>query len=257
VLLFVILLAGSFYFLGGILFRQLPVPPLAALPWIFSMAVVCWIGNILQTISNHRAPNPGFTTAIIGVQSPFVALAAIFMFQDSLNWLKFAGMLVCLVGLMLLSWKESKGAKGERGWVIFGVIAMVLIGWNTLMYRQLGLMGVAPDWINFGMMFGACGMNFIHTAGTQKPLPWGEGYKVKTIWLWFALCILGSTLGSACQAIAFREAPNPGYPISLISCDGMLTSLFAWKFFGHALTRRQMGGVLLCLLGLIVVAWGK
>lgn len=256
VLLCIILFAGSLYFLAGIITKDLPAPPIEALPWILSMATICWIGNVLQTISNHRSPNPGFTAAIIGCQSPFVALVAIPMFGDPLNWLKFAGMILCLGGLSLLSIKHSESKAGKPGWVLLGIIAMVGIGWNTLTYRKLGLMGVAPDWTNFGMMGISTVFNLIHAKIAKNPFPFGKGWNLKTIWFWFALFIIGSTGGSACQAIAFRDAPNPGYPISIISCDGLLTALIAWKFFKDELTPRQLCGALLCLAGLVVVAWG-
>lgn len=80
----------------------LAMPARAWLMMLFA-AIACWVGNLAQLDAVNRAPNPGAALAIINASVAVVALVAWPLFGDVLSPGKIAGVVCCVVGILIVS----------------------------------------------------------------------------------------------------------------------------------------------------------
>ena len=73
-----------------------------ALIFIVIAALVGVIANVLLVNSMKISPNPGYTMAIVGVNTLLVAIASIFIFKSEFGLVKGAGVILTVLGVILL-----------------------------------------------------------------------------------------------------------------------------------------------------------
>lgn len=66
------------------------------------LALFLVLGNIFLIKAIATAPNPGYALAINSVQVLIVAVAAIFLFKSEFTFIKAAGALLAVIGVILL-----------------------------------------------------------------------------------------------------------------------------------------------------------
>lgn len=59
-------------------------------------------GNALIVYSMKIAPNPGYSLAVLGFNTVFVALASVFIFRSELTIMKSIGIFLSVIGLIFL-----------------------------------------------------------------------------------------------------------------------------------------------------------
>jgi len=69
---------------------------------LIASAIAGVAGNIFILDSMNIAPNPGYTLAIVGLNTVLVAIASIFIFGSELTLLKGAGVILAVAGAVLL-----------------------------------------------------------------------------------------------------------------------------------------------------------
>ena len=58
------------------------------------------------------APNPGYAVAIESTKAVLIAVASYFLFSDDLEWMHSAGVLLCVVGVTVITQgEETEGAE--------------------------------------------------------------------------------------------------------------------------------------------------
>lgn len=77
--------------------------PKAAIVIIVLASVLALVGNYYNIKGLADAPNPAYHLSIAFTRLLLVAIAAVFLFKSDFNWLNFAGVLVTMIGVVLVS----------------------------------------------------------------------------------------------------------------------------------------------------------
>jgi drug/metabolite transporter (DMT)-like permease len=99
-----VFLFGSAFFLVHVLLARTPSVPVDR-TFLGLLAVtggLGYVGNLCAVRALALAPNPGYSTAIVGVQALVVTLAAAMFAGVALSGVKVAGVLLCVAGVVLL-----------------------------------------------------------------------------------------------------------------------------------------------------------
>ena len=107
VLLFYALFSGTIIAAAYLFFTKQPLK-LEALPLAVIIALIAFslIGNYFYFTAVSVAPNPGYVTAVLGMETGIVALASILLFKSEITPIKGFGMLLAVLGIALLAWKS-------------------------------------------------------------------------------------------------------------------------------------------------------
>jgi drug/metabolite transporter (DMT)-like permease len=101
---FVVTLVGFFFFplKSGLAFE------LKQLNWASFLLAIAIVGIEFGFLLVYRSGwNLGIAAVLVNVVASLILVpVAIFVFKDKLNWVNIAGILVCLVGLVMLNWKR-------------------------------------------------------------------------------------------------------------------------------------------------------
>ena len=84
--------------------QKIAIPKLWIL-FLILAAVFALFGNLAATFSFKLAENPGYTQAIISASGIAVLFGAIFLFKSELTPIKFVGVLLTTIGVVLIGWK--------------------------------------------------------------------------------------------------------------------------------------------------------
>lgn len=81
---------------------------LKQLNWASFLLAVAIVGIEFGFLLVYRSGwNLGIAAVLVNVVASLILVpVAIFIFKDKLNWINIAGILVCLVGLVMLNWKR-------------------------------------------------------------------------------------------------------------------------------------------------------
>jgi hypothetical protein len=71
----------------------------AVVPTLLLAAGLCYLGNLAQTCALARAPNPGFSLAIIGASMAVVAIVSALVCGAPLGVGKISGVAMCVAGV--------------------------------------------------------------------------------------------------------------------------------------------------------------
>lgn len=101
-LVFVLLVAGLI-FLAGCITDKTPLRPPASRLWLIAVAIIfAIIGNAAEFISFETTPNLAYAIAIDNTRMIILYLISLFMFTESLQKVKAAGIALAFVGVLLL-----------------------------------------------------------------------------------------------------------------------------------------------------------
>ena len=103
ILMLLFLFGAIFYLTHALSMKNAFNLTLPSLAWIFCAAILSYLVNLFIFRSIAEAPNPGYTTAVVGCSSLVVLLGAILLFGAPLSAGKVFGMILCLAGVVLLS----------------------------------------------------------------------------------------------------------------------------------------------------------
>jgi len=79
---------------------------------IIATGVFMYVGNICFIKAVSMAPNPGYAVAIESTKAVLIAVASYFLFSDDLEWMHSAGVLLCVVGVTVITQgEETEGAE--------------------------------------------------------------------------------------------------------------------------------------------------
>ncbi len=106
VLLFYALVSGTIIAAAYVLFTKQPLK-IEALPLTVIVALIAFslIGNYFYFTAVNVAPNPGYVSAVLGLETGLVAIASIVLFKSEITLIKGLGMALAVLGVVLLSWK--------------------------------------------------------------------------------------------------------------------------------------------------------
>ena len=76
--------------------------PTGALVLIVIAAIIGTAGNLLFDQSLIDAPNPGYALAVSNANVILIAIASVFLFSSELSWIKTAGIVLTIAGIVLL-----------------------------------------------------------------------------------------------------------------------------------------------------------
>ena len=84
------------------------IPELKQLNWASFLLAVAIVGIEFGFLLVYRSGwNLGIAAVLVNVVASLILVpVAIFVFKDKLNWVNIAGILVCLIGLVMLNWKR-------------------------------------------------------------------------------------------------------------------------------------------------------
>ncbi len=93
---------GCFLLQAGAARQLVPVPGARMLALLVATGVVAYVGNLYAVRAIAAAANPGYPTAIVGLQAVVVTLAAAVLMGAAVSGTKLAGVLLCAAGVALL-----------------------------------------------------------------------------------------------------------------------------------------------------------
>ncbi len=103
VLFWVFLFCTSWFALQVAATRQLtPLPGARVMALLLVTGTLAYVGNLFAVRAIVGAPNPGYPTAIVGLQAVVVTLAAAILMGAAVSTTKMAGVLLCAAGVVLL-----------------------------------------------------------------------------------------------------------------------------------------------------------
>lgn len=102
ILLFVFLFGGVFYVLHVLVTKESMQLNIFLLLLFLLVAGLSYLGNLLYLHSFRIAPNPGYATAITGLQGVFVIIASVLLFGSDFSWTKVVGAGLGVIALVLL-----------------------------------------------------------------------------------------------------------------------------------------------------------
>lgn len=103
ILMFLFFFGTIFYLTHALYMKNTFNLTLSSLIWIICAAILSYLVNLCVLRSIAEAPNPGYTTAIVGCSSLVVVLGACLFFGASLSAGKVFGIVLCLLGVFMLS----------------------------------------------------------------------------------------------------------------------------------------------------------
>ncbi len=103
-LLCCVFLISSVFFVAHLLILRSPWAPVRApvLALLTLTAALGYIGNLCAVRAIGLAPNPGYSTAIVGLQALVVTLGGVVFFGAAVSAAKAVGVLLCVAGVLLL-----------------------------------------------------------------------------------------------------------------------------------------------------------
>jgi len=120
---------------------------------------------------------------------------------------------------------------------------------SFLVFKKLALAGVRSETVLFWTMALSAGAILARSAsaGLSLSIGWGS----------FALLCLAAAVccvGNVAQLEAIASAPNPGYPLSVVSSSAVLTALLSGFLYGGSVSLSKALGMGLCLAGVALLS---
>lgn len=196
------------------------------------------------------SPNAGLAFAISNSSSAMVAVLAVFFLGSELSLRRFAGVLVCLLGVVILNYFSGGQKKeGTKKWIAQALLALIFSAVLSLIVVWLAGQGLKISFIllliaivyafSYGLWLGRSKINFT--------------INKKILFLILGVGIL-SVVVNWMIFTAGLEAPNPGFAFAVIDCKPALIVLMAAVLFKSKFTLKQLVGVVVCIIGVITIA---
>jgi drug/metabolite transporter (DMT)-like permease len=231
-------------------------PDLNGIFWGFAAGIAVGLGIIkyYRALSNGSM---GLTATVMGVFSALVPFAAGMMIGERPSWVATAGVLIVIGALVLVTNRKDETGKStsthhnpnyDKTGLYDGIIAGICFGFSFVF---VGLATtVNPLWPVFATATGSLAP--ILAVQLVKSGAWPS---IGSSWKITVLAGISQGLGF----IAFGLAVLDGL-ISIVSVAGALspipTALIALAVLGERLSRRQLGGVAVALIGVLFLITG-
>jgi hypothetical protein len=135
-------------------------------------------------------------------------------------------------------------------WILFSLVAMVLMAVMTLLFKQLCRIGVDPSmtllWL-FAVMI-PLNLTYIKLAGIPLYVP-----KTAAPWVLIVCAAAASFLGNLFGLKAIHVAPNPGYPTAIAGAQMVLVTLASVWLFAAQFSAMKGLGALFCAIGVALI----
>lgn len=213
------------------------------------------LGMFLLKISLSANPlAKGPIVAIVSSNSLIVAMLAWIFLREKLSMGQWAGFLIILAGIALLSLGgKAAGFFGEVG---YAVTAMVLFGLTNYSLKLAGEKG--SDSITAAVLLwltvGGCGMlAFALYRLKNSCFPWLQPDNLA----WLAL-LAGIFLGLGMLCLKIAVTMGPSGPAAAVSgSNAVMVSLLDYWLLGHWLPSLKLAGMLVVISGIAALALAK
>jgi len=222
-------------------------PVLVYLLVIFA-AVCIYVGNAASIRGFNRAPNPGYSAAVIKSYVIITLAASVVFFGGELVWHKFFGVALILTGQSIIVMDKKPLAGGKDHWAKYSFIALFSYAALAIAVKYATLSGINQLVFLFWAI--AASLPFFAAEAWFKKIAVSK-YKKQT----GALLLMGiaSGFGNIFMWDAFIRAPNMGYVNAINIASVAIISLLAVKLFGDELTRKKALGIAGVILGLLLI----
>jgi len=217
---------------------------------ILFAAVCVYVGNAASVRGFNRAPNSGYSQAIVKSYVVITVLASIFLFGGEFLWQKIFGVALVLTGQFLIVTGEvGKKAANEPRWIHFSFIAFFSYGLLAIAVKYAAVnLGINQSVFLFWAVLIAV-FFFAIEIFYKKISIINYGKQAKFLLL-TGFC---SGIANVFMWDAFVRAPNMGYVNAINAGAVAVISLVSAKFFGDELSRRKSLGIAGVILGLVLI----
>ena len=111
--------------------------------WGFLVGTTSMAANISQIKAMDKSPNPGYVMAIFSANAILIMILSLLFFKAPITWLKFAGILIVLVGLFVLLIEKAE-TKKKGLWQIPAILAMFFYTAMILIVKKITDLGFSP-----------------------------------------------------------------------------------------------------------------
>lgn len=134
-------------------------------------------------------------------------------------------------------------------WLTYGLAAMTLLGAMLVLVKRASVLGAATTPLMLWLFVGGTIGTLAHALVTRQPLrlAWAPAGLV-------ALAALLSYAGNLAYLKAVATAPNPGLPVAIEGCKVVVVLVASYFLFDASLSLAKLAGVVLCLVGVYLIA---
>jgi uncharacterized membrane protein len=134
-------------------------------------------------------------------------------------------------------------------WMLYSVLTALSFTGMFLLFKRVSLEGTSTvAYLTWIFLFSSL-FFFLHIGVTKESIR----LSVTTILLILAAGVL-SYVGNILQFKAIAAAPNPGYPLAIVSSQAVLMTIASIYFFGSDFSLMKGVGVVLCVTGAMVLS---
>lgn len=237
-------------------FEGFNLPSVSMLPPIImaliSVGILAVIANSYIFKAYRDAQNPGLAAAIVNTNPVIITIFAGIFLDKELTIIKLLGILICVIGVIIINLVTSKSKEaGGKKWFLKALIALILAAIIGIIISYIIDMGMS---VSFSLLV-------VAMIGTPIYIIWaakkGLGFSVaikRTVMILFLAGIL-SVIGNwaAYMAATVPGSPNYGYAFAISGSKPALIILLAHKFLKSELTLKQLVGVIICVVGIIII----
>lgn len=235
------------------------------LPFLIVFGAVLCVFNILWTLS-VTLTGASIATVLVYSSGAFTSILGFFFLKEDLGWKKILAVVLCLAGCVLVS-----GATNALAWqsnpvgILTGLSSGFLYAVYSLMGRQATTKGLNP-WTTliFTFLFAAVFLLVINLlpiefipATAQRPR---DMFSLNSQWRGWGLLLLlavGPTLiGFGLYNVSLGLLPSSSANL-ILTLEPVFTAISAYFLLAERLTRLEVFGGSLILLGVIVLRLGK
>ncbi|MCU0652658.1 MAG: hypothetical protein MUD10_00165 [Candidatus Pacebacteria bacterium] len=212
-------------------------------------AVCIYAGNASSIRGFNRAPNPGYSTAIVKSYVVITLAASIFLFGGEFSWAKIAGVALILASqLLILANEKGKRKATGRHWAKYSFGAFFAYAALSITVKYATLAGINQLVFLFWSML--LSLSFFYAETMLRKINILDHKKQAGPLL---LMGVASGFGNIFMWNAFTHAPNMGYVNAIHIANVAIISLLAVKLFGDELTRKKSLGIAGVTAGLIII----
>ena len=212
------------------------------------------IGKCCNYVFENMAIAMGFAygnVIVWPVQAVFLAVVSVLHFKEEIYFRKVIAMVLCIVGVVIVSWKGeplSKFLHTNLITVVFFSIAAIGAGTHVISQKKL-IEKMDSANMNFSVFL-------LSTVVTVVPVPFTFKYSGKfSMVALFSLIALGFITGISFYLYAKVLKKVPLLVAALVSNISVLfTLLWAWLFFKEPINNYIIAGAVVFVLGIILLS---
>lgn len=208
--------------------------------------------NLLVLYSFEKSPNPGFSLSLAATQTLWITLIGLLFFHSALTLLSAAGISLIWFGIFLI---HGWGSKTSFTWGMLALISALAAAfyWATVKLASMAVPNLSPSVI----LLLAVLPQLIIFATVR--LPRLTLARVRTLPL-ICLLALGGLVGALSNLMgitAVLKAPNPGYPLAIVSANTLVVVFASRLFFKSSLQSRYVFATMVIVIGIALIRIGS